>query len=431
MSTPHTEHRTARRHALRYSLALVLGAAVVAGLGIGVGREPTPAVARTAAPAAVAAAVTVNGDHARRSEVDALLYRTMQEISANRLGTALTEIDKVIVTYPNFRLAHLIKGDLLLARRQPITTVGNAEHAPRARIEDLRDEARVRLARYHQARPGVQVPRYLVQLHAEQRHALVVDTSKSTLYVFEHRDGELRYVADYYTTIGKNGIEKNREGDQKTPLGVYHVTSSIPRQKLTDFYGTAAFPINYPNEWDRRQGRNGYGIWLHGTPSDTYSRPPRSSDGCVVLTNQDLDAIALNVQVGLTPVIIADRIDWVAADAARALRGELSRQLESWRHDWESLDTDRYLRHYAAGFTSGKLDLPQWAAHKRIVNSGKSWINLKVDKVSMYVYPGRDDLAVVTFDQTYASSNLENRMRKRLYWIREGGAWRIIHEGAA
>ena len=431
MSTPHTAHGTTRRHALRYVLALVLGVTVVAGLGIGVGRAPTPAVAHTAAPAAVAAAVAVNGDHARHSEVDALLYRTMQEISANRLGIALTEIDKVIGTYPNFRLAHLIKGDLLLARRQPITTVGNAEHAPRARMEDLRHEARVRLARYHKAHPGVQVPRYLVQLHAEQRHALVVDTSKSTLYVFEHRDGELRYVADYYTTIGKNGIEKNREGDQKTPLGVYHVTSSIPRQKLTDFYGSAAFPINYPNEWDRRQGRNGFGIWLHGTPSDTYSRPPRSSDGCVVLTNQDLDAIARNVQIGLTPVIIADGIDWVAADAALALRGELSRQLEGWRRDWESLDTDRYLSHYAAGFTSGKLDLEQWAAHKRTVNSGKSWVKLKVDKVSMYVYPGRDDLAVVTFDQTYTSSNLENRMRKRLYWIREGGTWRIIHEGAA
>jgi len=431
LSTPHTAHRTARRHALRYTLALVLGVAVVAGLGIGVGREPTLAVARTAAPAAVAAAVTLNGNHARPSEVDALLYRTMQEISANRLGTALTEIDKVIGTYPNFRLAHLIKGDLLLARRQPITTVGNAEHAPLARIEDLRDEARVRLARYHTARPGAQVPRYLVQLDAEQRHALVVDTSKSTLYVFEHRNGELRYVADYYTTTGKNGIDKNREGDQKTPLGVYHVTSSIPRQKLTDFYGTAAFPINYPNEWDRRQGRNGFGIWLHGTPSDTYSRPPRSSDGCVVLTNQDLEAIARNVQIGLTPVIIADGIEWVAADAMRVLREELAQGLETWRRDWESLDTGRYLQHYAPGFTSGKLDLEQWAAHKRSVNSSKTWINVKLDKVSVYLYPGRDDLAVVTLDQIYASSNLENRMRKRLYWIREGGAWRIIHEGAA
>ena len=429
MSTPGTpRHRGVRGRALRLGLALFLGAIVVAGLGIGTGREPAPAAARISTPPQAAVA---SSKQPGRGEVDALLFRTMQEISANRVDAALTEIDQVIRTYPNFRLAHLIKGDLLLARRQPITTLGNAEHAPPARIEELREEARVRLARYHQARPGAQVPRYLLQLDAEQRHALVVDTSRSTLYVFEHRAGELHYAADYYTTIGKNGIDKNREGDQKTPLGVYHVVSSIPRQKLTDFYGTAAFPISYPNEWDRRQGRNGFGIWLHGTPSDTYSRPPRASDGCVVLTNQDLEAIASTVQIGLTPVIITDRIEWVAPDATRALRGELARRLEEWRRDWESLDTDRYLSHYARGFTSGKLDLAQWAAHKRTVNANKTWMNVKLDRISMFLYPGRDDLAVLTFEQTYTSNNLENRMRKRQYWIKEGAKWRIIHEGTA
>jgi hypothetical protein len=37
----------------------------------------------------------------------------------------------------------------------------------------------------------------------------------------------------------------------------------------------------------------------------------------------------------------------------------------------------------------------------------------------------------VTFNQDYASSNLSNQMRKRQYWIREGGTWRILHEGSA
>ena len=412
--------------AWRYGLALLIGG--LCGAVLAMSGHPGRYSAPAAAPAAQDA---VNGKHAAVLEADALLFRTFREISANRLDSALTEINKVIITYPNFRLAHLIKGDLLLARRQPITTIGNTNHAPLERIEDLRHEARVRLARHQHARPGDQVPRYLVQLPPEQRHAFVVDTSKSTLYVFENRGGEPRYVADYYTTIGKNGIDKNREGDQKTPLGVYHVVSSIPRQKLSDFYGAAAFPLNYPNEWDRRQGRNGFGIWLHGTPSDTYSRPPRSSDGCVVLTNQDLVTISRDVQVGLTAVIIADGIEWVAPDGVRALRKELLQQLEGWRRDWESLDTGQYLKHYAANFSSGKFDLEQWAAHKRAVNANKGWVKVGINRVSIFQYPGRSDLAVVTFDQDYTSSNLDSQMRKRLYWIKEGGGWRIIHEGAA
>lgn len=333
--------------AARYALALLLGAACGAVLAIH--KQPERSIASAPATTTIA----VNGTDPAAQEVDALLYRTLREISDYRIDAALSEIDKVITSYPNFRLGHLIKGDLLLARRQPITTLGNANNAPRERIEELRHEAQVRLARYHHARPGDQVPRYLVQLNPQQRHAFVVDTSKSTLYVFENHNGEPRYVADYYTTIGKNGIEKNREGDQKTPLGVYHVTGSIPRQKLKDFYGAGAFPISYPNEWDRRQGRNGSGIWLHGTPSDTYS------DGCVVLTNEDLKAISRNVQVGLTPVIIADEIEWVAPDGARTVRKELAQRLENWRRDWESLDTERYLKHCAENFTAGKLGLEQ------------------------------------------------------------------------
>jgi murein L,D-transpeptidase YafK len=298
-------------------------------------------------------------------------------------------------------------------------------------VEALRDEARVRLTRYQQARPRTRVPLNLVQLDPDQRYAIVVDTSQSTLYLFRNDGGEPRYVADYYATIGRNGTDKYREGDQKTPLGVYHVTRSIPPQKLKEFYGAGAFPINYPNEWDRRHGRNGHGIWLHGTPPDTYSRPPRASDGCVVLTNDDLRAIAGRVQVGVTPVIIADSVEWVAAGGARSVRQELLRELERWRLDWESLDTDRYLSHYASGFTGGGLDRATWAARKRAINANKEWITLRLEKISMYLYPGRDDLAVVTFDQDYSSDNLRNRMRKRQYWIREGATWRVLHEGAA
>ncbi len=362
---------------------------------------------------------------------DAPLFKTLLEIKNNHLDVALREIDQVILAYPNFRLAHLIKGDLLLARSRPLTTIGNDPNAPKDRLADLREEVVARLARHQQQRPVNRVPRYLLQLHPEQKYAFVVDAAKSTLYVFENHLGMPRYVADYYISSGRNGFDKLREGDKKTPVGVYHVTSRMPREKLADLYGVGAFPINYPNEWDKRRGRNGSGIWLHGTPSDTYSRPPRASDGCVVLTNQDLEAITQNVQVGLTPVIITNTIEWVNPDASISLRQELARNIESWRQDWESRATDKYLAHYGASFTAGKQNFDSWARKKRQINAGKTWIKLKVDNVSMFLYPGMDNLAVVTFDQNYESNNLSDSMRKRQYWIKEGSGWKIVHEGAA
>jgi murein L,D-transpeptidase YafK len=364
-------------------------------------------------------------------EPEALLIKTLLAINNNQLDVALLEVEKVLHAYPNFRLAHLIKGDLLLARSQPLKTMGGAIGAPAGRLADLREEARARLVRYQQERPGDRVPRNLVQLQPEQKYALIADTSKSTLYVFENHNGTARYLTDYYISSGKNGIDKLREGDKKTPLGVYHVTSSMPREKLADLYGVGAFPINYPNEWDRREGRKGSGIWLHGTPSDTFSRPPQASDGCVVLTNRDLEAVRQRVQIGLTPVIISNSIEWVQPQAVSGLRQELAGALEQWRKDWESLSTERYLSHYSPSFRSGSQDYRAFAQQKRQVNAGKQWLKVKLDKVSMFLNPGKEALAVITFEQDYTSSNLTNKMRKRQYWIKDGGTWKIVHEASA
>ena len=400
----------------------IAGAAFIAAL-----LATLPAQAMSAQPLkstqSVAAATPV--------EPEAFLVKTLIAIKNNQLDAALAELEKVLQAYPNYRLAHLIKGDLLLARSQPLKTMGGAAGVPADRVADLRDEARARLARFQTERPTDRVPRYLVQLQPEQKYALVIDTSKSTLYVFENREGAARYLADYYISSGKNGIDKLREGDKKTPVGVYHVTSSMPREKLGALYGTGAFPINYPNEWDRREGRKGGGIWLHGTPSDTFSRPPQASDGCVVLTNQDLDAIRQRMQIGLTPVIISSAVEWVDPQAMSVLRQELTGVIESWRRDWESLNTERYLAHYSPAFTSGTQDYRAFAQQKRNVNAGKQWVKVRVERPSMFLYPGKERLAVVTFEQDYTSSNLGNRMRKRQYWIRESAGWRIIHEGAA
>ena len=362
------------------------------------------------------------------------LTRIFAEIENNRLGNALQLTENLLRQHPNYRLAHLIRGDLLLARAQPIQTFGALSNAPADKVADLRAEAVARLTAYREKPPADFVPRYLLQMQPDQRFAIVVDTRRSRLYLYENdikNGGQPRFVADYYVTQGKLGAEKLVEGDKKTPVGVYHVTANLPRQKLADLYGSGAFPLNYPNEWDKRQGRNGSGIWLHGTPSDTFSRPPRASDGCVVLTNQDLDVVAKNLQVGLTPVIISNSVEWLSLDDWARERSELNKAIDAWRADWESRDSERYLAHYSTRFKSGDQGYTEFSAQKRQVNTGKEWIKLKIDNLSVLRNPGKEEVVVVTFDQDYRSNNLNNQMKKRQYWLREDGQWKIIYEGSA
>ncbi|MBZ0131405.1 MAG: L,D-transpeptidase family protein [Rhodocyclaceae bacterium] len=363
------------------------------------------------------------------SGLEPMLAQVFTHIEQNHLDAALGQTEKLLKLYPTFRLGHLIKGDILLARSRPLVTLGNVANAPLGKLDDLREEAIARLKAYRDKPPTDYVPRYLLQMHPEQKYAVVVDTQKARLYLYQNSNGQPRFVADYYISHGKAGSDKAREGDKKTPVGVYHVTASLPRQKLTDFYGSGAFPISYPNEWDKRQGRNGHGIWLHGTPSDTFSRPPKASDGCVVLANQDLDALAKNLQIGTTPVIISNSIEWLSLDDWQAERAALSRSIEEWRYDWESLDADKYLRHYSKRFQAGSHNYEQWSALKRQVNAGKQWIKVSAANISMFRNPGKEEMVVVTFDQDYRSSNLSNIMKKRQYWMKEDGAWKIIYEG--
>ncbi len=342
----------------------------------------------------------------------------------------MQDVEGLIRVKPNFRLAHLIKGDLLLARARPISTLGAAPNVPDARIEGLRAEAVARVRAYHDRPPTDRVPRYLLQLQDDQKYAVVVDTRRSRLYLYWNDSGMPRLVTDYYVSSGKNGALKVREGDERTPVGIYHITASLPREKLSDFYGSGAFPINYPNEWDLIQGRDGHGIWLHGTPSDTYSRPPRSSNGCVVLANTDLESLASGLQVGLTPVVIGENVEWLSVAEWEDERRAFGRQLEQWRADWESLDTERYLSHYSPHFLGQGQDIREWSRHKRAVNGSKSWIKVKLSKVSMFRDPGKETLVLVSFTQEYRSSNLSNTMRKRQYWLREGERWNIVYEGS-
>ncbi len=356
---------------------------------------------------------------------DALIAKTLQDIRSNRLNEALNEVDRVISMRPDFKLAHLIRGDLLMARAKPLSNLGAVPKASAQSLTDLRDEARVRLMR-HLDQPGPDMlPRQILQIGAHLPYILLADASRARLYLFENVDGEPLLKRDYYMTIGKNGTDKRAEGDKRTPMGVYLVSDQLPKKQLTDFYGAGAFPLNYPNEWDKMQGRGGHGIWLHGVPSDTYSRPPRSSDGCVVVSNPDLQELSHWVQPGITPVIIAQRADWVDRVSWQESRETLLKRLHAWKSDWEARDPDRFLANYHNDFfaTAGR----GWTESKRRNIQDKDWIRVELKDVSVFLYPGAD-MAYTEFVQNYSSDKHNGATFKRLYWQKQDGQWRVALE---
>jgi len=366
---------------------------------------------------------------AGKPDPEQLLIEVYKDIAAERLREAESKADALVAAYPNFRLGHLVRGDLYLMRTRPVTTLG-AVNGPSDKLQALRDEAMVRMKSLRERPNPELVPRAVLQLRDDQKKVLVVDAKRSRLYVYEHLGGgRLKFSTDYYVSQGKLGIHKVKAGDQRTPIGVYYITSRLPGARLPDFYGPGALPLNYPNEWDRLHGRSGSGIWLHGTPSDSYSRPPLSSDGCVVLTNPDLNKLMTAVEPGKTPVVIADRVEFVSKakwDSDRAMALKL---IDEWRDDVQRQELSDVLDNYSARFKSERGDdLMTWVTRQQKPFRGIRNFHVAVRDVAMFYYPGRDDLLVSTFTEEATAPNWKSTIKKRQYWAREGGRWKIVSE---
>ncbi len=363
--------------------------------------------------------------------IEELLVKSLIEVTQGQIQQALDTTEELLSKAPNFKLAHLVRGDLLMARSQQISSFGSSATRSPETIKDFQREARLRLEHYMSQQRPRGLPEPLWQIDNSHQHVVVVDADKSRLYLYRNEDGKPVYVSDYYVTLGKNGSDKFVEGDKRTPIGVYFAGTKLTKE-LPDFYGGMAYPLNYPNEWDRHQGKKGYGIWLHGTPSDTYSRPPLASDGCLVMANPELKSLEPIFKNGKTLFVIANNLKWLDQSQVSAQKESLSKALETWRKDWESQDTEQYLSHYSKEFFSQSTDYDGWVAHKRRVQASKPDVEIKLSNVSMLRYPNsKREMAVVNFEQSFKSNHLDNRMRKRQYWVIEDNSWKIMYEGPA
>jgi murein L,D-transpeptidase YafK len=403
--------------------------------------QTSPVVARNRHPgpskhvAATRPARTAPAPEVASSKVDgqaeARLIEIYRLIGAGHSRDALKLADKLVHEYPSFQLAQLVYGDLLSAQTRPLQAPGDVPEATAkaadSQLKDLREEARLRLAALSERPLANTLPSQFVSLSTRHRHAIAVDTSKARLYLFENTGNGVRLLADYYISVGKLGVEKGSEGDQRTPLGVYFITSNLDPRSLKDFYGVGALPINYPNPYDSRQGKTGGGIWLHGTPSNQFARPPLSTDGCVVMSNPDLARIIATVEVRSTPVVIATHLDWVGKEQVRQNTESFDDAFNAWRNAKGSADLPRVLGYYTSDFNSYGKSLNEYTPVLQQEMSKASGRGFEVKDLSLLRWKDSSEMMVVTFGELVSGTN--RGTTKRQYWLRQGQQWKIFFEG--
>ncbi len=360
-------------------------------------------------------------------EAEMALLEVIDHMRNGNNEDALKAAEKLNKNYPNFKLGKIIYADLLSSYLRKKPKLGSISEDKG--LIDLKDEAKARINFSSIYKTKDLLPKSIIMLADNIPYAFLVELSKSRLYLIRNNNGIPEVISDFYVSIGKAGFNKKVSGDNKTPVGVYKITSYLVDQDLPELYGDGAYPINYPNIWDKKNRRTGYGIWIHGVPRDVYSRPPLTSEGCVVTSNHTLRKLKKYTVLGKTPVILVEKINWIKRNDWHENKNNANKIIETWKNSWESLDPHDFISQHSINFKGKEHDFESRVAHILRIIKNKTFIKLKVDNLNLFYYPENKNLIYSYFTQRYESNNFNTTSNKELFWKKEkDGVWRILYE---
>tara|TARA_Y100000389_G_scaffold142762_1_gene140844 strand:+ start:5388 stop:6521 length:1134 start_codon:yes stop_codon:yes gene_type:complete len=355
------------------------------------------------------------------------LLRILDYMRNGNNEDALLSAEKLNKNFPNFKLGKIIYADLLSSHLNKKPLLGSKSDDKS--LNDLKSEAKARINFNSIYKKKDLLPKSIIQLADNIKYAFLIELSKSRLYVVKNSNGVPEIIADFYVSIGKAGFNKKISGDNKTPVGVYKVTSRLIDEDLPELYGSGAYPINYPNAWDKRNKKTGYGIWVHGVPRDVYSRPPLTSEGCIVTSNHTLRKLGKYISIGETPVVLVENVKWIKRNKWHQNKNDAIKIISGWGETWESLDPHAFISKHSINFSSKKHNFEQRVAHILRIIKNKTFIKVKIENLNLFYYPKTGGLIYSDFRQYYESNNFKTSSKKQLFWKKEkDGEWRILHE---
>jgi murein L,D-transpeptidase YafK len=259
---------------------------------------------------------------------------------------------------------------------------------------------------------------------------LLVEKNSRTLFLLRSVQGKLSLVKAYPCIVGKNIKDKEKTGDMATPEGIYFLVEFIPATKLPENYGMGAFVLNYPDFLDKKEGKTGDGVWLHGHDPKKKLDEVQSTKGCVVVDNESMRELSTVIKLGTTPIVIVDQLALRGADSQKRLAQELIGFTNAWQKSWESVDMKNFVRFYSRDFkTADGTGLETFAQRKEKVSKKKGFIRIRLDRKAVLLsQKSQGDIAVIRFRQTYRSSNFNSISVKSLYLKKGQKGWQIIGE---
>ncbi|KHK03009.1 L,D-transpeptidase Cds6 family protein [Desulfovibrio sp. TomC] len=253
------------------------------------------------------------------------------------------------------------------------------------------------------------------------RRSVAVDKKAQSFFLLS-RQSPVRVAEFLPCATGQLLGDKSKEGDLRTPEGVYFITRRKTGGLNYELYGDLAFPLNFPNPADVVRRKTGHGIWIHGRG---HAIIPYETQGCVAINTPDLHRLDSELSLG-TPVIIADELR-LEGDAARlkAEAREVVEATQGWAKAWQDRSDAFFGFHDAEKFAISEGEpFAAFRGQKERLFKSLPWIQVTLSDIRALPGP---DYWVTYFVQVYRSPTLISQGVKRLYWQRGlDGRFRII-----
>lgn len=233
------------------------------------------------------------------------------------------------------------------------------------------------------------------------RNILYCDKSQSTLSLYiKGKNNLYTPIKDYSAFTGKMKGDKIKEGDLRTPVGVYTLTKKL--NKVDSFYGPMAFVTSYPNSYDIYKGKGGHGIWIHGLP--TEEKRDSFTKGCIAINNKNIKCLDKNININETVLIISE--GGIQDKVSKDTLSEVLSQLYAWRYAWIYNNIDVYLDFYDPSFKRfDGVGIENFSRYKHRVFAKDEKKSIRFTQLNVIPYPGTVNMFKVTFHEIYNSSS--------------------------
>jgi len=235
---------------------------------------------------------------------------------------------------------------------------------------------------------------------------LTCNKEESSLNLYSNnKDKKIKFIKEYSAFTGKIKGDKKKEGDLKTPIGIYTIVQKLSKEtNLNEFYGPLAFVTSYPNLYDIYRGKDGHGIWIHGLPTkqerDSFTR------GCIAINNPNIECLNKNIDISKTLLIINSSA--VKKNISKDTLASILSQLYTWRYSWLYNDINNYLSFYSSDFQRNDgVKFDSFKTYKTRVFKKVEKKSIVFKSINIIPYPQSDNIFQITFKEFYRSDTFK------------------------